>query len=107
MENYDEKNVFNKILNKEIKCEEIENDKYTLSFEDINKQAPVHVLTIPKNKYKDFSSFSKNASDKEIANFCRSIFTLHFYLIEVSSVFICFCFFNNIFTYFYQLIFFK
>ena len=35
MDNYDENNIFNKILNKEIKCEEIENDKYTLSFEDI------------------------------------------------------------------------
>ena len=53
MDNYDEKNIFNKILNKEIKCEEIENDEYTLSFEDINKQAPVHALVIPKNKYKD------------------------------------------------------
>ena len=76
MDNYDENNIFNKILNKEIKCEEIENDEYTLSFEDINKQAPVHALIIPKNKYKDFSSFSKNASDKEIANFCRSIFSV-------------------------------
>ena len=76
MDNYDENNIFNKILKKEIKCEEIENDEYTLSFEDINKQAPVHALIIPKNKYKDFSSFSKNASDKEIANFCRSIFSV-------------------------------
>ena len=56
--------------------QEIENDEYTLSFEDINKQAPVHALIIPKNKYKDFSSFSQNASDKEIANFCRSIFSV-------------------------------
>ena len=44
-----------------------------LSFNDINKQAPVHVLTIPKNKYANFNSFAENASDKEICSFFRSV----------------------------------
>ena len=55
MNDYDEKNVFNKILRKEIICNKVDEDNNNLSFEDISKQAPVHVLTIPKKKYKDFS----------------------------------------------------
>tara|TARA_E500000178_G_C16750525_1_gene630173 strand:+ start:189 stop:563 length:375 start_codon:yes stop_codon:yes gene_type:complete len=76
MKDYNEENVFNKILKKTIKCVKIYEDKNNLSFEDLNKQAPIHVLTIPKNKYSDFSSFAENASDKEIASFCRSIFNV-------------------------------
>ena len=51
MKNYDDDNIFNKILNNEVKCEKIHENQDNLSFNDINKQAPVHVLTIPKNKY--------------------------------------------------------
>jgi len=73
MKHYDENNIFNKILNNEVKCEKIHENQDNLSFNDINKQAPVHVLTIPKNKYANFNSFAKNASDKEISSFFRSI----------------------------------
>ena len=51
MKNYDENNIFNRILKNEIECEKIYENQENLSFNDINKQAPVHVLTIPKNKY--------------------------------------------------------
>ena len=74
MKNYDEENIFNKILKKIVKCVKIHEDQNNLSFEDLNKKAPIHVLTIPKNKYSNFSSFAENASDKEISSFCRSIF---------------------------------
>ena len=57
MRDYDEGNVFNKILKNIIKCVKIDEDQNNLSFEDLNKQAPVHVLTIPKNKYSNFTSF--------------------------------------------------
>ena len=73
MKNYDENNIFNRILRNEIECEKIHENQDNLSFNDINKQAPVHVLTIPKNKYANFNSFAKNASDKEISSFFRSI----------------------------------
>ena len=65
MQHYNENNIFNKILNKEVDCEKIHEDKNSLSFNDINKQAPVHVLTIPKNKYSNFTSFIESASDEE------------------------------------------
>ena len=73
MQHYNENNIFNKILNKEVDCEKIHEDKNSLSFNDINKQAPVHVLTIPKNKYSNFTSFIESASDEEISSFCKSI----------------------------------
>ena len=73
MKNYDDDNIFNRILRNEIECEKIHENQDNLSFNDINKQAPVHVLTIPKNKYANFISFAKSASDKEISSFFRSI----------------------------------
>ena len=57
MKDYDENNIFNKILNSEIGCEKIQENKNNLSFNDINKQAPIHVLTIPKKKYDNFNSY--------------------------------------------------
>ena len=59
MKNYDENNIFNKILKNEIECEKIHENQDNLSFNDINKQAPVHVLTITKNKYANFNSFAE------------------------------------------------
>ena len=73
MKNYDENNIFYKILKNEIECKKIHENQDNLSFNDINKQAPVHVLTIPKNKYTNFNSFVENASDKEISSFFRSV----------------------------------
>ena len=46
---YDESNVFAKILKAEIPFEKVLENKYALAFNDINPQAPVHVLVIPKN----------------------------------------------------------
>jgi histidine triad (HIT) family protein len=48
---YDEDNVFAKILRAEIPYEKVLENKYALAFNDINPQAPIHVLVIPKNPY--------------------------------------------------------
>jgi len=45
-----EKTIFEKILDKEIPCQPIYEDEFTLAFDDIHPQAPVHVLVIPKKK---------------------------------------------------------
>ena len=50
MNDYDEENIFNKILNKTIKCVNIDEDENNLTFEELNKQAQVHILTKQKNK---------------------------------------------------------
>ena len=57
---YDDNNVFAKILRGEIPCKKVYENEYALSFEDINPQAPVHVLVIPKGKYLSVADFSEN-----------------------------------------------
>jgi histidine triad (HIT) family protein len=41
-------NIFAKIINKEIPANIIHEDEHCLAFHDINPQAPVHVLIIPR-----------------------------------------------------------
>lgn len=42
------KTIFTKIINKEIPAKIVFEDEHVLAFEDINPQAPVHILVIPK-----------------------------------------------------------
>ncbi len=70
---YDDNNVFAKILRGEIPCAKVYEDSTALAFKDINPQAPLHVLVIPKGRYVSMDDFSKNASDAEIAGFVRAV----------------------------------
>ena len=70
---YDVNNIFSKILKSEIPCNKILENENALAFSDINPQAPVHILIIPKNSYIDFHHFTKNASDKEVENFWKLV----------------------------------
>jgi len=40
--------IFTKIINKEIPADVVYEDDLCLAFRDINPQAPVHILIIPK-----------------------------------------------------------
>ena len=62
---YDENNIFAKILRGEIPCKKIYEDKFVLSFHDINPQKKIHALVIPKGKYIDLDDFSNNASSDD------------------------------------------
>ena len=70
---YDQKNIFAKILRDEIPCEKIYEDKFALAFWDINPQATIHVLVIPKGPYINIDDFSEKATDAEIAGYIRAI----------------------------------
>ncbi|MGE5539782.1 MAG: histidine triad nucleotide-binding protein [Gemmatimonas sp.] len=69
---YDPNNVFAKILRGEIPCKKVYEDEHVLAFHDINPQAPVHVLVVPKGAYVSWDDFSSKASDAEIAAFVRA-----------------------------------
>ena len=69
---YDPNNVFAKILRGEIPCKKVYEDAHTLAFHDINPQAKVHVLVIPKKPYESMDDFSANASEAEIAALVRA-----------------------------------
>ena len=70
---YDENNIFAKILRKEIPCDKIYEDEFSLFFNDINPQAKIHILGIPKFPCTTFSDFLKNADNKNITSFFKSI----------------------------------
>ena len=42
--------IFTKIINKEIPADIVYEDELCLAFKDINPQAPVHILLIPKQE---------------------------------------------------------
>ena len=70
---YDDQNIFAKILRGEIPCRKVFEDEWALAFDDINPQAPVHVLVIPKGAYVSWDDFGAKASDAEIAGFVRAV----------------------------------
>jgi diadenosine tetraphosphate (Ap4A) HIT family hydrolase len=70
---YDNNNIFAKILRNEIKCDKLYEDEFALAFEDINPQAPIHILVIPKGSYICFADFSGNASAQEISGFFKAV----------------------------------
>ena len=73
IENYNNENIFAKILRNEIPSEKVYENDHVYAFNDINPQAKTHVLIIPKANYCSFSDFSENASPTEQANFYKSI----------------------------------
>ena len=73
IKNYDNNNIFAKILRKEIPSKKIFENEYIYAFEDISPQAPIHVLVIPKRPFCSFNDFSKKAEPKFIYEFMKSI----------------------------------
>lgn len=69
---YDEQNIFARILRGEIPNDTVTETKHSLAFKDIQPQAPVHVLVIPKGDYVDFEHFAAEASDEEIVDLIRT-----------------------------------
>tara|TARA_Y100001958_G_C21190709_1_gene518925 strand:- start:1036 stop:1401 length:366 start_codon:yes stop_codon:yes gene_type:complete len=71
--NYDNDNVFAKILRGEIPCKKIYEDEFVLSFHDINPQKKIHALVIPKGKYIDLDDFCNKASKDEVVGLIKGI----------------------------------
>ena len=73
IKNYDENNIFAKILRKEIPSDAVYEDEEVYAFKDINPQAPVHILIIPKKPFCSFTDFSSHANEKTVLSLIRSI----------------------------------
>ena len=65
--------MFAKILRGEIRSGKVYEDEWAYAFEDINPQAEVHTLVIPKGRYVSWDDFSATASAEEIAGFVRAV----------------------------------
>ena len=70
---YDPDNVFAKILRGELPCDQVYEDDHALAFRDINPQAPVHVLVIPKGAYVSMDDFTAHAPADLVAGFFAAV----------------------------------
>ena len=70
---YDDGNIFARILRGEIPCDKVFEDEHTLAFHDINPQAPVHILVVPKGRYVSWDDFAATAAEAEIAALVRAV----------------------------------
>ena len=73
IENYDENNIFAKILKKEIPSHKVYEDEYTFAFKDISPQAPIHILIIPKKPFCSFDDLLEDTDDTFLLGFIKSI----------------------------------
>jgi histidine triad (HIT) family protein len=72
MYDYDDQNVFARILRGEIPSDTVLETEHSLAFNDMRPQAPVHVLVIPRGPYVTFDHFAAEASEAEIVDFVRA-----------------------------------
>ena len=73
IKNYNKDNVFGKILRKEIPSSPVYETEEIYAFKDINPQAPIHVVIIPKKEFCSFDDFSRSSGEKTILAMIRSI----------------------------------
>ncbi|MEH6477360.1 MAG: histidine triad nucleotide-binding protein [Sneathiella sp.] len=66
---YDNDNIFAKILRGEIPNDTVFEDETILAFNDIAPKTPVHILVIPKAAYVDLEDFTARATAPEIGSF--------------------------------------
>jgi histidine triad (HIT) family protein len=66
---YDANNIFARILRGEIPCNKVAENDQTLAFYDIQPQASVHIIVIPKGAYISAEDFSIKASSVEQGSF--------------------------------------
>ena len=70
---YDDGNIFARILRGEIPNDTVAETEHSLAFRDIRPQAPTHVLVIPKGPYVNYDHFAAEASEPEIVDFTRTV----------------------------------
>ncbi len=73
MADYDDGNIFQKILRGEIPNDTVYENAHALAFRDIQPQAPTHVLVIPKGPYTTWSDFAREGSAAEHSAFVQAV----------------------------------
>jgi histidine triad (HIT) family protein len=71
--NYDDQNIFAKILRGEIPNNTVYENDHALAFNDLYPQAPVHVLVIPKGPYMSLDHFARDAPPEEQIGFMAAV----------------------------------
>jgi diadenosine tetraphosphate (Ap4A) HIT family hydrolase len=68
---YNEDNVFDKIIKKEIPSQVIYEDDRVIAIYDISPKAPKHILLLPKGKFVSFDDFVTKSKEEDISYFFR------------------------------------
>ena len=68
----EETTLFDKILAGEIESDPVYDDQHVYAFRDINPQAPVHVLVIPKHKLTSFADV-RETDTEVLGEFMRGV----------------------------------
>jgi histidine triad (HIT) family protein len=63
MASYDKNNIFAKIMRGEIPSNKVLETDHVYAFEDINPQAPIHILIIPKEEVATVNDFGEEHKD--------------------------------------------
>lgn len=63
--------IFCKIASKEIPTTPVYEDEYTIAFNDLSPQAPVHVLVIPKKHYESLNELNDEKTMSALFNAVR------------------------------------
>jgi histidine triad (HIT) family protein len=70
---YNQNNIFAKIIRQEILAKIVYQDEYLLAFYDIKPEASVHILVIPKQPYCNYTHFVSQAKPQEIVYFLQKV----------------------------------
>ena len=68
IKNYNKDNVFGKILRKEIPSDPVYETEEIYAFKDINPQAPIHVVIIPKKNFVALTIFQEVQEKNDFGN---------------------------------------
>ena len=71
--NYNNDNIFAKILRNEIPNNTIYEDEHNLAFYDISPAKKVHAIVIQKSQFVDYTDFISNASNEQIISFNKAV----------------------------------
>jgi histidine triad (HIT) family protein len=65
--------LFTRILNREIPADIVYEDEFVFAFRDIQPQAPVHILIVPKDEIPGVASVPPNGQHQHLLNAARTI----------------------------------
>lgn len=65
--------LFTRILNREIPADIVYEDEFVFAFRDIQPQAPVHILIVPKDEIPGVAAVSPNGQHQHLLNAARTI----------------------------------
>ena len=73
MADYDDQNIFAKILRGEFPNDTVFENAHSLAFRDIEPQRPTHILVIPKGPYRTWHDFARYGSKSEHSAFVEAV----------------------------------